>query len=380
MRRITIEQRWNADKSVTFFYRIPKTEGGASIEKCMRTGPGLRKGSREHRRALTQAREMAAVRCANALAQQPINPITPRALRQALDEYIGWATDIGPDGKPRYARGTVENQERHIRNLLDFLRHWEPPVQYVHEIPRAALAAWRDALIRADHAGNTINSMISSISTWCAWSIDHGYCHVAPTALLLRCKTGGNGRPQSRLTQPEVMREHLGHVLAQLPRERADAALLLATTGMRSTEMRTLPRDAVDLERAEINVPRQSTERTKRHERTIPLCPQALEAAQRLVADSTGPYLIGWSSGAKPYTSSLNNWLEPLHVKPHDLRKFFYTALKTIEAPQDVIDSLMGHAPNKLDETYGGEQPEKLRRWIARLGEWLSASANSRMS
>ena len=371
MRKLGVTHKHNLDGSVTFFFLIPHGKTYRR-EKCLRTGPKCRKNGREYKRGLAKAREMAARRREEERIGRQVCTLDPRMLRRAVNEYISWMADPDPDGVPRSAQGTIDNHERHINNLLRYLKTTDwLSLQLMHHIPRAALASWRDMLIAEGKAASTVNTMLTVLASWFAWALDHGHCRENPMDKLLRCRVNGMGRPTSPLTDPEQMREALWSLLGKFPTYRRDTLLLLACTGLRSLELRTLLKTAVKLDDAVIEVPRQSTERTKRHERTTPLCPQALEAAKRLAKWSHGPYLIGTDHGAKPYTSALNKWLEKFGEKPHTLRKFFYTALQTIEAPENVIKTLMAHSPGKLDETYGGEQLDKLRKWVGVFGEWL---------
>jgi len=149
---------------------------------------------------------------------------------------------------------------------------------------------------------------------------------------------------------------------------------LLATTGLRQGEAKALEWGDWDRDSGVLAVHR-GRETTKRHQRSIllpKLATEALWAIAELSGDGCGPYILSIHANYRPLTSQLNSVLRPHGVRPHDLRRFFVTALETLGAPKTVVDDLVGHSADKVRAAYTpAENVEAARPWIEKFDQWL---------
>lgn len=370
--QISLRRIKNRDASWTFYLRYYDYEQDRFItEKSIRTGPHC--GVREYRRTFSHARHLAATRIEElrpgGLSGQRITLIK---IADARAKYLLWAQSLAADGKTNLGKFTTVHRQRHIDQFLIWLNQYgqeECRAHRIGHIARVHLALWRDFLIGRKLKPQTVNAMLASISSWMQWAVDRGYRKDNPCAGLRRvkCKPKRPGlpirTPQDLLRLTEQMVEN----------RRGDIILLLACTGLRAAEFANLQVGNFHAENETLVVPEEGAERTKHHGRTIPLCQQAFLAAQRLASETSGPYLAGSDGGAKPYNSQIGRWIKPYGVKPHDLRRFFITALETVQTPKNVIDDLSGHSPGKIRGAYTPQDNlEAAWPWIRKFEQWLA--------
>jgi len=372
MRRVTIWKRWNkGDGSCALYLRYtdPLTRRDER-ELVYRTEP--RAGVRTMRRAMGIARDLAAEKRRELLADGATR-LEQIGLEDGRDAYLLWCQSLGPNGMERRARVTVSNNERNITAFLGQLAaEQRVTVGMMHQIRRTHVARWRDWLAGRGLSAGTVNNMVASVSAWLAWGEDHGHIHANPCRRILYERVG-NRRANPPITGPD----ELVRLQDKMPdRHRADVVLLLACTGLRQGEFGDMTWECWKEGESLLEVP-EGRETTKRHARRIPLTTQATEALRRLRAESEGgPYIAGARKGYNKLTSQVNKWLKPCGVKPHDLRRFFVTALETIGAPKSVIDDLAGHSPGKVRAAYTPtDNLAVARRWIAVFAKWLAGSA-----
>ena len=73
----------------------------------------------------------------------------------------------------------------------------------------------------------------------------------------------------------------------------------------------------------------------------------------------------------------LNRVLIRYGMVPHDLRRFFYTAMETLNVPSYIRDDLMGHAANTVRNAYSHiNNVEASRPAIDQFDEWLGWPAD----
>ena len=74
----------------------------------------------------------------------------------------------------------------------------------------------------------------------------------------------------------------------------------------------------------------------------------------------------------------LNGVLTKYGLVPHDLRRFFYTALETINVPTYIRDDLMGHAADNVRNAYSHvNNVEAARPAIEKFDAWLGWPADA---
>ncbi len=366
--------RRNSDGSYSFLLRYKDAEGKDVRKTFCRTEPkcGVRSLANWQREAAHGAFELQRQLQGNIL---PRKQVKWRNIEQGMDEYLAWCQTKGPSGRPNSARGTIANKSRHIGAFLLFFRAkgaadrpGKRPLRFMHHIWPYYIAHWRDSLIAKGLAATTINTMLASLAAWFKWAVDHGYNYNNPARDILRIKAG-NDRAVLPIRAPEDLAELLGNFENLQPKV---AVMLLAHTGLRQGEARLLRWD--DVRDDTVEVAAGETETTKLHQRTIPLTSAVVEALAML-KDSRGEHpgtFVLCAADGQALTSQLNKWLKPHDVKPHDLRRFFITAMETIGAPASVIDDLVGHSPGKVRAAYTpAENLEASRPWVRRFEKWL---------
>jgi integrase len=157
--------------------------------------------------------------------------------------------------------------------------------------------------------------------------------------------------------------------------------IIAAFTGMRSSELRGLPWDAVDLEHRVIHVRQRADQwgvigspKSEAGHRTIPMAPMVLNALRewklacpRIKADSEGPgqlWLVFPNGDGKPesHTNIINRGFNPIQAKAgvsetygmHALRHFFASwAIEQGFSPKR-LQALLGHASIQMTfDVYG---------------------------
>lgn len=371
--KVSVLKRKNpSDGSWTLSLRWLEAGGREVRQKAIRTGPKC--GVREYRKAMALARRSAAQK-RRELDGPPSSRderIMPLRVDRAKAEFLRWSARLSPDGVPNSADGTIANKQRHLESFLAHVAERDPQcrVWHIHHVLRYHVAQWRDWLVQQGLGAATINGMIGSVSSWLAWAVQYGHCKMNVCDKLKRLRED-NGRAEVPVRTPGDLQK-LAESLDD--DDKAAVVMLLACTGLRGGELKVLRLEDWDPQADTLTVPEIGTERTKKHHRTMPLCRQAAEALSRLATDSKGPYLIGPENGHRPLTSQVGRWLEPHKLTPHDLRRFFITAMETIGAPKDVINDLVGHSPGKVRAAYTPQENlEAAQPWIERFATWLNA-------
>ncbi|KKL82969.1 hypothetical protein LCGC14_1979420, partial [marine sediment metagenome] len=332
---VGVKKLKNGDGSYTLSltWRDPVT-GSPRSEKSIRTEPkcGVRMLKKAYKLAREDAHDLK-----KALSGERANyvPIQWNYIPQAKEQYLLWSSSLGPGGIVNAVEGTITLRQRHIESFLAFMKtmHRGMRIRAIHHVALYHIAQWRDSLIGKKLEASTINNMISSVSGWFMWAVDHGFTHNNPCEKLLRPKMA-NGRAVLRIATPQ----DLIRTCEMMPDlHRSDITLFLGCTGLRIGEFRGLQHDSWNEETRVLTIPETGTERTKLHGRDIPLCIQGADALRRLLGESDGPYICGPDRGRKALTSQINAWMTAVHVRPHDLRRFFIFAMESIGTPSHVV-------------------------------------------
>ena len=123
-------------------------------------------------------------------------------------------------------------------------------------------------------------------------------------------------------------------------------------------------------------------ETTKMHQRKIPmsqiasdcLADQYIAVCERLSVEHAPSDCLIFPAPTKmiPMTKQVNNVLRRWGVTPHDLRRFFRTALETRNVEQYIIDDLLGHKTTKVRAAYSHDNNiEAMRPAIEAFNQWL---------
>jgi len=269
-----------------------------------------------------------------------------------------------PRGEPRASRSSIEQQALAIGSLLRFLGGNGASMD---EIQPQAVAAWRDELERRLGPA-TVNRYLARLSAWFRWAQDRQICTLNPVRPVRRLRVPQK-RPRLPIGKPEGFWATVQGLEPPLSRL---AFVLLATTGMRQGEAKALTWDGVD--DGWLDVPG-ADGGTKRHDRRIPLCGQAAGALGELRAINPAGYCIGQAGGEKPLTSHLNHWWKPTGVRPHDLRRWYRTALEGLGGQHGIIDDLLGHSTSRVRAAYTpGMNEEAATELVKRFEDWLGSA------
>jgi integrase len=370
--RVYVCQRRTKHGAVVFFlrYNDPYTRRDIRRKLCKTE---IHPTSRSLRKWIVWANE-AAYRLQQELSQNGETAIYQKTLNMALSEYMVWASEPGGDGAANLAEGTQDFRHRTIQGFIAYCKSRNTPDR-LHMIWRTIAAEWRDKLLRDGYNGSTVNAMISAVQSWYEWAFDHGYTDRNPFTHIRRVRLR-----TKRACVPIQTADDLRKLLAALPAEFVPCIAFLATTGLRAGELRSVQPSDISVEEAILRVRWSAPERSKLHARTIPLCRQALDSVLSqltLRGPSSGQYLFGAQDGHRPYTTQLNALLLKHGCTPHDLRRFFITALETIGVPARVVDDLAGHAPGKVRAAYTPSQNlEASRPWIEKFSTWLRGNTS----
>lgn len=372
--RITIGKRVNADGTVSFFARWADAVTGRDVRQTVcRTEP---KPTQRSLRAWRRRAAEQVYRLQQMLAGGPgrADPIEPTRIETARARFLDWCQEPTPDGVPNAEPGTVRNKDRITADFVQFLRAtWSPGPRFMHHLRRSYVAQWRQELVRRGLGAATINSYVATLASWFAWAVDFGTMATNPCHDLKRFKVDNGKRAAPAITTFAALADLLGQTI---PDGRVrDAAVILATTGMRQGEARALCWTDWNAAAGTLTIPGRTVERTKRHARTIPLTDQATETLHRMASarsETSGPYILGVRNHHKPLTSQLNAWLKPYGIRPHDLRRTYRVLMESLGAPGEIIDDLMGHRTTRVRAAYTPEiNVQAAARWVRRFGDAL---------
>jgi len=377
IQHIGIPERVNANGSVSFFFRWTDPVTGKPCKKMVqRTEPQpTPRALREYRALLHRQAMLFRSQLEGADREGGRQEIMPIALHDGLEKYLEWSRSASPHGIPNTAAGTTANRARILGEFLAFINERFPTVAHLHALIRMHVAVWRNEnLVARGLAPATINTAIASVGAWCSWAIDHGYSNSNPCFKLKRFPVRTARRQKLPIRTAKDLRELLFEKIR--PGQPRFVAALLATTGMRQGEAKALTWQDWDQDARTLQVQGARYERTKQHRRVIPLCHMTeLYLMEQWVSrpEDAGPLILSFDGGHHPLTSQINYWCKRGKVKPHDLRRFFISAMEYLGCPQEMIGDLVGHATGKVRAAYTEAVNPGARRWMETFGEWLDS-------
>ena len=286
------------------------------------------------------------------------------SIDDAIERYLAWA-------KLNRSKSSYERYDRLLCDFANYLRRAEPAVTVVYHLLLCHAAHHRDHLLERGLGSNTVAGYLSDLSAWCKWCIGEGWIETNPWRQVNRPNTLVNERYAQFKSHQEVL-DLLSRARTTLI---AAKVAVLAYTGLRRDEAAHLRADEdIDWYNGLIHVPRGDRERTKKHERVIPVIP-ALRGWMLILRmeQDLGPYLLGPDRGERPATTQVNTICKQLGTSPRYLRRFFRYALESCEIQPYIIDDLMGHVASRVRQAYTPEfnlatatmAMERFQRWLS---------------
>ena len=148
----------------------------------------------------------------------------------------------------------------------------------------------------------------------------------------------------------------------------------LAETGLRISEAAALTCSSFSTVEHTIRVESSQEERTKRHARVVPI---SEELANELAEYAGGK--LHYEPLFEFAQTTLRDNLKPLGLKPHDLRRFFNSALVEALTPDLFRKKLMGHTLGATDGAYLiNFDPEQAAPFTAKVNEKIEAIRNTK--
>ena len=300
------------------------------------------------------------------------------SVKEATERYFVWAagTKIAP---ARRSQSTIIRHRRTIGMFMQYLgNHW-PYIRRMNQLSARHIngtgidkdnkpcpVGW--AVIRAKQISQaSLATELFDLTAWMKWCYRHElmdwpFPFIIPKATAGRALVPSTGRILAAIkAQPEGLRRLV--------------ASILPASGMRQGELRKLMLSDYDMENATIIIPREPTERTKLHRRDLPLGWRTAKMLGEYIEDvrPQGSSYLFPKDGKMMNGSQINFWLRKSGVTPHDMRKWFITALEEIECPPGTTDDLAGHAPRGVRGSYtsGLIREDVARKWLQGVEDLL---------
>lgn len=357
-------------------YRDPET----GQEKRIVTGVRCEKGtSSTERRKLDRLAERIAMLTQEEMDQRGRRHVIPMKLPDALNEFCAYLTTDGPGALPNGSPQSIANIERRCAGFVQWIATRNSQrrcPRWIGTVLTWDIATYRDHLASEGMAHSTINVTISSIRKWFGWAVDYGHASINPCipVKLYRLET-------KRPVLPVKTAEDLWALVAKLDEDLRAPVILLACTGARQGEIKELEWGHVDEAAKTATLRAEGENTTKGGPRTVPLTSQAMQALDG--KDRQAKYIFTARNG-KPLTSQIGKALKPHGVNPHDLRRFYIRAIELTDAPQRVINDLVGHSPSKAPKRDDQDAPGASRGryteasnveaawpWVRKFEAWL---------
>lgn len=251
---------------------------------------------------------------------------------------------------------------------------------------QAGIDAYLDRRRKEGLSPTTLKMELSQLRGFARWATLRGFLPYDPTvdvrivvpprvrpqipedeqaAAALWGTTAGEGTPAADLPGNSVLFED--------PR-RAGVAIL-ALCGLRKSELAYLQARDVDFDSRVLQVGahyRNTT--TKIHRRDLPIGPMLADLLRKVpnagMVTVREPLLVG--SYGDPLTTQPYRWLRPWKIRPHDLRRWCYTALERVGCPPPMRDDLMGHSPKGARGSYAGLRLSDAREYMEQIEQFLA--------
>jgi len=265
----------------------------------------------------------------------------PRTVGHLLDQYV-----------EDYCK---TNQRRWSPVARMFEMHVKPAIgkKPLIELRRADLVELLDDLQNKKGLRAQVNRVRAQLFAALNWAVEREFLNASPaTAIKKRVTEAARERT---LTDSEL--RAIWHAADRLPDPGRALVKVLVLTGQRRDEVRCLPWNEVDLERAVWLLPAWRNKSKRDHE--IPLPPAVLA----LFGDRPQPgkpvFTINGKvpySGQKRLKALLDQESGVTGWRYHDLRRTVASGMAALHVPQDTIDRVLNHAKGKLASVYNRHQ------------------------
>ena len=300
--------------------------------------------------------------------ERELNSVARDYLIPCRREIAATAYLMAKDG--HLANSTLARQETTLARFNGYLDLNGGPYN-VSGVGIHHVASYRDYLMEVGLAASSVNCQLQDLSAFFRWCIGESYAAVNPARAANRVETS-----PTRALLPIKSAPEFWALLDRLVEDRQRATVgLLACSGLRMGEARALTWDAWDCFNDTLIVGKDHTrpERTKRHARVVPLCPTSTEFLKTMQGLNTaGPFVLGSKGGERPISSQPGKWLAGFGMAPKHLRRWFRTALETVDARSYIIDDIMGHRTTRVRSAYTpAENLAASRPVLERFEAWL---------
>lgn len=277
-------------------------------------------------------------------------------LAEALDKHLAWMEQA------HYSPATIEARRAVLSRFAAVANG-----SSAEDLRQAHAAAWRDS--RLGHIRDSTLAKESSHLQGCFdWLRERDYITSELVAL-----PRAASRLLDRAPDPDRRRfittPRLQAILRAMPPDRRSVCAVLACTGLRIGELASLPVTSWNATRSCVWVPRQGAQRTKRHERDIPVGPTIGHLLDHAKARLNG------AAPTDPLFPALRHrvghWLRGFGISPHDLRRWYNDTLRRLGCPKEIRGVMMGHTPSRRDGAYEKPREDELRPWVQRISDEL---------
>ncbi len=355
-------KRVNKDESISFYIKWPTGAGGVRAVRVIRASPVARKIE-------LRECEREAWSCARAKEKElnidAYQYVVPCDIVDAGDQYIRLMDgQLSPSSVDRLCRVLPQFVEYMLNN---------GGARQIHKLMPHRIVRYRDWLLEKGLNKSTICLYLSDISGWLKWCVGESYCITNPAD---KKRVNYPRRTNDKAADPLSIEgsDQFWRLMKELKTDYAGAVVgVLACSGLRIGEARNLEWADYRPDTGILSVHTVNT-RTKKHQRTIPAC-DALRAYLLILKmiNDEGPYIIGTDEGRKRISTQATTILKPHGVTPHDLRRWFRTALETTSPRQfEFIDDIMGHRASRTRQAYSRRHNiEAYRPIMDRFNQWL---------
>ncbi len=294
------------------------------------------------------------------------------SLNDSIERYWPLCADRLIGRSPQQVRKFKNPRAAAMRNFISVVGNKD-----ISEIDRSHILQFRNWLMEriasSDITGNTANKQIGFtkdmlITVGRDFEIDTDFKHLFSET---RLKEDTESRPpyEASYVQDTLLD---GKSLAGLNLDARMIVYLMAETGARESELIGLLPEDFFLEEAIpyiwIRKNRIRTLKTRTSDRRIPLVGISLIAAKE-VANSG---IVKYQNNPDGASATINKYLRENNLKPtpkhtlYSLRHTFKDRLRDVQAPEEVIDELMGH--KKAGPKYGrGHLLETKYEWLQKI-------------
>jgi len=363
-RTVSVFKRENKDETVSFYIRWAKNDGskGHFVERSVRTSPQPTK--RELKTCLTEAWS-----CARA---------KEKAFNEDAGKFVVRTSLV--DAAARYIRemdgdlsdSTVDRLCRVLPEFVTYLLN-NGGDREIHKLLPHRVVRYRDFLLEKQLNKSTVCCYLSDISGWLKWCVGESYCTDNAAS---KKRVNYPRRSNDRVSNPLPLEgaEQYWRLISEIKTDWQVAVIgVLACSGLRVGEARNLEWFSYRPQDGTLSV-LQKCSKTKKHQRTIPTCDclRGYLLMLKMINDE-GKYIVGTDEGRKRLTTQATTILRPFGITPHDLRRWFRTALETTSPRQfEFINDILGHQMARTRSAYSRRHNiEAYKPIMDRFNDWL---------